>query len=124
MAFIRRNKMLSRYYDSFRGPTIDLFDTFTIFDDYEKSFKSETIDSEGIKIELPGVKATDVDVSVEGKILRVAGKSRHGKEFKYTYTLKSSADESNILAKLEDGLLSITIPKKIEQTARKIVVST
>lgn len=116
--------MLTRYYDSFRNPTIDLFDAFKLFDDYEKTYKSETIDNEGIKIELPGVKASDVDVSVEGKVLRVTGKSRHGKEFKYVYSLKSSADESSISAKLEDGLLSITIPKKSEQTTRKILIST
>lgn len=115
--------MLTRYYDSFRNPTIDLFDAFKFFDDYEKTY-NETIDNEGIKIELPGVKASDVDVSVEGKVLRIIGKSRHGKEFKYVYSLKSSADESNISAKLEDGLLSITIPKKSEQTTRKILIST
>jgi HSP20 family protein len=116
--------MLTRYYDSFRNPTIDLFDAFKIFDDYEKTYKSETIDNEGVKIELPGVKASDVDVSVEGKMLRITGKSRHGKDFKYVYSLKSNADESNISAKLEDGLLSITIPKKSEQSIRKILIST
>lgn len=116
--------MLTRYYDSFRSPAIDLFDAFKFFDDYDRTYKSETIDNEGIKIELPGVKASDIDVSVEGKVLRVTGKSRHGKEFKYVYSLKNGADESNIVAKLEDGLLSITIPKKAEQTSRKIVVST
>lgn len=116
--------MLTRYYDSFRNPTIDLFDAFRFFDDIDKSYKSETIDNEGIKIELPGVKATDVDVSIEGKVLRITGKSRHGKEFKYIYSLKSNVDESGITAKLQDGLLNITIPKKAEQTSRKITITT
>lgn len=118
--------MLTRYYGTTRTPMFDLFDPFKVFDDLETSSRRsrlDTIDEEGIKIELPGVKATDVDVSVEGRTLKVLGKSRHGKEFSYSYSLKSTVDDSGIVAKLEDGLLTITLPKKQESSARKIQVS-
>lgn len=114
--------MLNRYYDSFRTPSLDFFDAFKIFEAIDNVYKSDTIDDEGIKIELPGVKPSDVDVSLEGRTIKITGKSRHSKEFKYLYKLNSSVDDENITASLHDGLLSIIIPKKSEQAARKITV--
>jgi HSP20 family molecular chaperone IbpA len=104
----------------------DLFDPFRVFSDIDRRVvrhRSDAIDEEGVKIELPGVKASDVDVSIDGRILKVTGKSRHGTEFSYAYTLKSSVDESTITANLTDGLLAISLPKKVDQTARKIIVT-
>lgn len=118
--------MLTRYQDTMLTPTfVDLFEPFKLLNDFEGTHwrhRTDTIDEEGIKIELPGVKAEDIDVSVEGRTLRVTGKNRHGKELTYAYTLKSTIDDTAISAKLQDGLLSITLPKKSEATARKIVV--
>jgi len=119
--------MLVRYNDTMRTPLFDLFDPFRFWGDYDKSFskyRNDTIDDEGVKIELPGVKASDVDVAVEGRTLKVTGKSRHGAEFSYVYSLKSTVDETSITAKIVDGLLSISLPKKVDQTARKITVTT
>lgn len=119
--------MLVRYNDTMRAPMFDLFDPFKIFGDYDRSvsrLRSDTIDVEGVKIELPGVKASDVDVAIDGRTLKVTGKSRHGTEFSYVYTLKSTVDESGITAKLVDGLLTISLPKKVEHSARKITVTT
>jgi HSP20 family protein len=113
--------MLTRYYDTFRSPALDLFDFFG--DATHSRPRSDTIDEEGIKIEMPGVKSSDLDVSVEGRILKIAGKSRHGKEYSYTYTLKSVVDESLVEAKLQDGLLEIKLPKKLESKARKIPIT-
>jgi len=110
-----------------RASMFDLFDPFRFRGDYDQNFskhRNDTIDDEGVKIELPGVKASDVDVTVEGRTLKVTGKSRHGAEFSYAYSLKSIVDEISITAKFVDGLLSISLPKKVDQTARKITVTT
>jgi len=118
--------MLVRYNDSMRIPAFDILDTFKFFSDFDRSVsrhRNNTIDEEGIKIELPGVKANDVDVSVDGRTLKVTGKSRHGTEFNYVYTLKSCIDDSTITAQLVDGLLTISLPKKVEHAARKIAVT-
>ena len=118
--------MLTRYYDTMRTPTFDLLDPFKIFVDHERSLyrhKADTIDDEGVKIELPGVKPSDVEVAVEGRTLKITGKSRHGTDFSYSYTLKSTVDDSSITAKLEDGLLSITLPKRQDSQPRKIAVT-
>jgi HSP20 family molecular chaperone IbpA len=60
---------------------------------------------------------------VDGRTLKVSGKSRHGKEFSYTYTLRSTVDDSAIAASFQDGLLEISLPKKQETTVRKIPIS-
>jgi len=117
--------MLVRYNDTMRIPTFDLLDTFRIFGDFDRRtsrHRNDTIDEEGVKIELPGVKASDVDVSVDGRTLKVTGKSRRGVEFSYSYTLKSIVDDAAITAKLEDGLLTISLPKKEEHVPRKISI--
>jgi len=116
------------YFDAVHLPTHNLFDVFGILDDLDRKnyrHKPNVIDEEGIKIELPGVKVEDIEITLESKTLKVTGKSRHGKEFTYVYSLKSSIDESSITAKLENGLLSVTLPKKHPECAvRKINIET
>jgi HSP20 family protein len=116
--------MLSWYYDSRRSNVNDILDVFKSLEDldFNKPIQksSNKVDEQGIKIEMPGVKSSDVELVVEGKLLKVFAKSRHGKEYSYSYSLRSSVDESAITAKLEDGLLEISLPKKPETSARKI----
>ena len=118
--------MITRYYDGFRVPTFDLLDSIGFFGDLQtKTTKTtDTIDEEGIKIEMPGVRSTDLDISVEGKTLKITGKSRHGKDYSYTYSLKNSVDENAVTAHLQDGLLEIKLPKKAEVKTKKIPITT
>lgn len=117
-------KMITRYHDGFRTPTFDLLDSFGFFGDLQSRTRSDVIDDEGIKIEMPGVKSSDLEVTVEGKTLKVSGKSRHGKEFSYSYALKSTVDENSVTAHLQDGLLEIKLPKKLETKSKKIPITT
>jgi len=90
-----------------------------------------------VKCEMPGVKKDNIDISVEGKTLRVKGslekesvdeqenyyrKERHYSSFSRAVTLPDSADIKNIKAELENGLLSTKIQKKKEEEAVKIKV--
>jgi len=119
--------VLFKYYDSIRPSVFDL-DLFRMFGDIESSslkHNHDMIDEEGIKIELPGVKPEDVDVSINGRTLKVTGKSRHGKEFSYVYTLKNSTDSEKIKAKFINGLLEILLPKRAsDECVKKIVIET
>jgi len=117
--------MFFRYHDTVRTPMFDIFDTLNALGEssvHSTRHRFDVVDEEGIKIELPGVKSSEVDVITEGRILKVSGKSRYGKEFTYKYSLKDSVDESSITASLQDGLLSIILPKK-ESSTRKITVT-
>lgn len=117
--------MLTWYYDT--PKSYDLFDVFKQFDDLgtknSKKLKYE-IDESGIKMELPGVAASNLDISVNGKSLKISGKNRHDQEFTYAYSLSTNVDADLIKASLKDGLLEISLPKKAESPSRKIDIST
>lgn len=114
--------MLSKYHENFYTPTTEILNSLGFFGDVYHKSKSDIIDSEGIKVELPGVKSCDVEITVEGRLLKINAKSRLGKEFSYTYSLRSAVDESSIEAHFEDGLLEVKLPKKQELKSRKIPI--
>jgi HSP20 family molecular chaperone IbpA len=122
----KEKKMLTWYYDSSNSRVFDLLDTFKGFEDFDSRRTAkktrDTIDEEGIKVELPGVKREAIDITVEGRTLKISGKSKHEKTFSYSYSLRSSVDESAITATYEDGLLEIKLPKKQESIPRKIAL--
>ncbi len=91
-----------------------------------------------VKVELPGVDPKDVDVSVEGNMLRISGEKKEQQEEKdkhYYYTerqfgsfqrniqLPESADADNVNADFKDGVLTVTVPKKAESQAKRIEVN-
>jgi len=119
--------MLTWYYDSQRSRANDFLDVLKSFDDFgikaQTANTREMIDDSGIKIEMPGVKHEDLDITIQGRVLKIHAKSRTGREHSYRYTVSSTVDESAIEAKLEDGLLEVTLPKKPESTPRKIKIS-
>ena len=91
-----------------------------------------------IEIDLPGVKKEDINVEVKDNILIVSGERKFKKveedkgykrvesffgKFERRFTLPPDADPEKIEAKVEDGVLTIIIPK-IEQkeSTKKIAV--
>ena len=116
--------MLTWYYDLHRSN--DILDVFKTFEDFGRPLEKkvqDSVDETGIKLEMPGVKQSELDITVEGRRLKVKAKSsKTNKEYSYSYSLNSAVDESSITAKLEDGLLEINLPKKPESVPRKIKV--
>ena len=104
------------------GPTMDI---------YEKG------DNYIVKVELPGVKQEDVDVSVTEDSLTIKGEKRSETGIKnedyfkteMTYgnfyrsiTLPSTIDTQNIDAVYEDGVLRITLPMAKGAKRKKVSV--
>ena len=117
--------MLTWYYDTLRSPSYEISNALKMIDDFgfkTLSTKNYHIDESSIKIEMAGVNASEIDVSVDGKFLKISAKSKHGKEHSYSYKLNSSVDESSITATIQDGLLEISLPKKKDSQPRKIEV--
>jgi HSP20 family protein len=98
-------------------------------------------DSEGItlKLDLPEVVASDVDIQLEGNVLKLRGERKleradkregyHRIERQYgsfarTFTLPSTVEMGHITAESRDGVLRIFLPKKAETKARQIKVQT
>ena len=98
-------------------------------------------DSESItlKVELPEVDASDVDIQLEGNALTLRGERKlenvdkkegyHRVERPYgsfgrAFTLPSTVDTANVTAQSRDGVLRIFLPKKAETKPRQIMVQT
>jgi HSP20 family protein len=94
---------------------------------------------EGIKIstDLPGMKAEDVEVSVEDGVLTIRGERRfeeaaegetyHRVErcygaFERTFTLPTSVDPAKIEARFTNGEMAVTLPKREESKPRSVKV--
>jgi HSP20 family protein len=98
----------------------------------------ETTDSWVLKADLPGVEEKDLDVAVHNNVLTISG-SRQAEErregesyalyerqfgsFSRSFQLPDQADGERIEAKLDRGVLTLTIGKKTEAKPRKISVN-
>jgi HSP20 family protein len=97
----------------------------------------ETTDSFVLKADLPGVAEADLDIAVHNNILSVSG-SRQAEErkdgetyalyerqfgsFSRSFQLPEMADAERIDAKLDAGVLTLTIGKRAEAKPRKIAL--
>lgn len=92
----------------------------------------ETDDAYVVRAELPGMKRDDVSVDVSGNELRITGeikeeekgktlRQRQGK-FAYRATLPADADAEKVDAQLEDGILTVRLPKVAQARSRKIEI--
>ena len=88
-------------------------------------------------LEMPGVAANNVDVQIENNLLRVEGKIDHsaytGIDPVYTeynvghyarvFALSDKIDQEAITARVEDGVLTLTLPKSKDALPRRITVN-
>ncbi len=91
-----------------------------------------------IEIVIPGISKDDVAIEIEENILKVSSKFSdenpteeatkylrkdfNFKNFVRNFTLPQNIDTENINATQKDGILSITLPKKVEEKAMKKMV--
>ncbi len=115
-----------------RWRDLDLFDgAFTPVADVE-----ETNDAYLVEIELAGVNRTDVDITIAGRRLTVTGerkekqrvgvlrrKHRTVGEFRYEVELPADFDVDNVTAGLQDGVLSVRLPKTVTDQPRRIPIN-
>jgi HSP20 family molecular chaperone IbpA len=97
----------------------------------------ETEDGLTLVMEMPGVVRENLDVSLEDGVLTVEGRldfsKYEGLEPVYTeynvghyarsFSLSDKVDQDNIAAKIEDGVLTLTLPKAQAARPRRIAVS-
>lgn len=97
----------------------------------------ETDEALVVVMEIPGVDKNDIDVHLENDVLRVEGRinsSRYeGLEPVYTeynvghfaraFTLSRKIDQQKIGAQVEDGVLTLTLPKSKEAQPRRIAIA-
>ena len=95
----------------------------------------EAADNFVVQVDLPGIEAKDIDISVAGNVLTLKGERRarthkgelHRKEtwegsFQRTLSLPATVDPDRVSAAFKDGVLEITIGKRDEARPRRISV--
>jgi HSP20 family protein len=90
-----------------------------------------------VKAEVPGVSAKDVHIDVENNVLTIHGERKLEREdkregyhrietmygtFTRSFSLPESADAEHVEADLNDGMLTVKIPKKPEVSPKRIEV--
>ena len=92
-----------------------------------------------VRAEIPGAKKEDIRINVEGNAVSISAevktekeeKSKEGRvlvrETSYgavsrAFTLGSDIDDAGVVAKLEDGVLKLTLPKREAGRTRQIQV--
>ena len=96
----------------------------------------ETDETLTVFMEVPGVERKDIDINLENDVVRVEGRINPSKydgfeplyteynvgHFARSFTLSSKIDQQRIGAQLEDGVLTLTLPKVKESQLRRISV--
>ena len=126
----RLSDHLANYLDSWHQLPDERREGFTPLADLE-----ETPDAYVVEIELPGVKADDIDVEVAGRRVTVRGERREKARvgtlrkqertvgrFAYEITLPGDFDEDSVEAHLEEGVLSVRLAKPDAERPRHIPV--
>lgn len=93
----------------------------------------ETSESVVLRAEMPGVSKENLDINIDGDELIIRGKRKpmnaelkliHGEsdkaDFLRVFTLGEELDTSNVNAKLDSGILTLTLHKKPEILPKKI----
>jgi HSP20 family protein len=92
-----------------------------------------------VRAEVPGAKKEDIRVTVDGNFVSISAESRKEKEDKSKggrvivtetyygnvsrgFSLGSEIDDKAVVAKLEDGVLKLTLPKREGASTRTIAI--
>lgn len=105
------------------SPRVDLNETDTAFQ---------------VQAELPGVKKEDIKVSIDNRRVSIEAESkresaekegenivyteRSSRKFARSFTLPTEVDDAAAEAKLENGILFLTLPKKESTHARRLTI--
>jgi len=92
-----------------------------------------------VKADIPGVKKEDINVRIDGNIVQIDAEVKREKETKgngdkilrserywgnisRTFSLAQDVDDSKVVAKYADGVLTLELPKKATSETKKITV--
>jgi HSP20 family protein len=132
------NRLLEEMIGGTAGPTRRSGRQQGVATEWAPTIDALTKDSDVvIRVELPGVKQEDVDISLHDNVLTISGERRSEEEeerggyhirerrygsFRRSVALPEGIDESKISARYEDGVLEVTVegaavarePKRIQ----------
>jgi HSP20 family protein len=65
-----------------------------------------------VTLDLPGVTREELAINIEGAVVRIETKAEAKRQFKAAYELPQDIDAEATTAKLENGVLTLTLAKK------------
>ena len=132
--FVNMQREIDRMFDRFRGGMQDDGTTTAWLPAVDIT---ENADAFVVNIEVPGIKKSDVKISVQNGVLTVSGERKQEEEskgetyhrlershgvFHRSFTLPTSVKSDKIDAGYNDGVLTITLPKAEEAKPKEIEV--
>ena len=93
-----------------------LNDTFSSLSDTGTAKTANVEDLEKaytLQLDVPGLAREQLDISIEGDVVRVASKEGAARQVKAAWRFPLEIDTANSSAKLEHGVLTLTLGKKI-----------
>ncbi len=125
-------------WDPFRemAPVLPAFDRMGFSPSFDVT---ETTDGYVFKADVPGVKAEDLEISITGNRIMIAGKrdlehetksetlyayERQYGSFSRTFTLPEGADYEHAKSSLDNGVLTLVVPKTAAAQPKKIAIAT
>jgi HSP20 family protein len=97
----------------------------------------ESPDAYHFRVDLPGVKDDEVEISLTGNRLTISGQRQEEKRddreryhsyelcygsFSRSFTLPDGTDADNVRAEMKNGVLEVTVPKRPEVKPRRIAI--
>lgn len=113
---VLRSRAAAPSYRSFDTAFERFFNTLTY--DVQEDDKTWTL-----SLDMPGVAREDLSITIDGAVIRVETKAEAKRQYKAAYELAEEIDAANTSAKLENGVLTLSLAKKQpESKARTIEI--
>jgi len=128
----RMNRIWGSMYDRGHEDVTSQGAWFPPVDIYETEGKEIVL-----KVELPGLKREDIDLTVEQNTLTIKGQRRRDEaireqqyhrvermygSFSRSFTLPNTIESSGVRADYRDGVLTVTLPVRVDARPRQIQV--
>lgn len=116
------DKFLNNVFDIYATPGFSSDFTYTKDEYYVSSDEKQW----NIEMPLPGISRDNLKIDIEDNMLTVQAvptvKSKASRAVKKSWYIDETIDVSSIVAKLENGLLTISLPK-IKPTKKSVAVT-